>query len=249
MTGNMTVSFTKSLRPLEANGRRGVETIRRKGALTMRRGFTLIELLVVIAIIAILAAILFPVFAKAREKARQSSCGSNVKQLMLSLHMYALDYDGRMCPFCTTGFTGPGKMLWVRMLQPYIKNNQICWCPSQQMIATATPWDQNDSPGYGMSYTWTFPYGDERGPYPIDAPPDPTSLIYIIDANNMTVSGIHPHGNPTYFNNYVAFRHNGGANVGWVDGHVKWESKSALASHPEWWDIRYQEGGDWENDI
>jgi len=62
----------------------------------MRRGFTLIELLVVIAIIAILAAILFPVFAKAREKARQTSCLANVKQLMLGILSYAQDYDERL---------------------------------------------------------------------------------------------------------------------------------------------------------
>ena len=59
-----------------------------------RRGFTLIELLVVIAIIAILAAILFPVFAKAREKARQASCSSNLKQIALAALQYATDYDG-----------------------------------------------------------------------------------------------------------------------------------------------------------
>jgi len=217
----------------------------------MRRGFTLIELLVVIAIIAILAAILFPVFARAREKARQSACSSNVKQLLLSIHMYAQDYDGRMLPFCTTGWTGSGKMLWVRILQPYINNNDICWCPSQNIIPTNTPWDANNSPGYGMSYTWTFPYGDERGPYKIDAPEDPSSLIYIIDADNMTCGGVHPNpsrGNNAYFN-YIAMRHNGGANAGWVDGHVKWESESALRSHPEWWDIRYQIDDAWKAEL
>src|SRR5664279_3561453 len=67
------------------------------GGNVMRRGFTLIELLVVIAIIAILAAILFPVFAKAREKARQSSCSSNVKQIMLGVLQYAQDFDEMTC--------------------------------------------------------------------------------------------------------------------------------------------------------
>ena len=67
-----------------------------------RRGFTLIELLVVIAIIAILAAILFPVFARAREKARQASCTSNLKQLTLGVIMYASDYDSKF-PYCTPG--------------------------------------------------------------------------------------------------------------------------------------------------
>jgi len=73
----------------------------------MRRGFTLIELLVVIAIIAILAAILFPVFARAREKARQSSCLSNVKQLDLAVQMYIQDYD-EMLPYGQGGLTCGG---------------------------------------------------------------------------------------------------------------------------------------------
>ncbi|NLO04451.1 MAG: DUF1559 domain-containing protein [candidate division WS1 bacterium] len=216
----------------------------------MRRGFTLIELLVVIAIIAILAAILFPVFARAREKARQTSCLANVKQLMLALHMYAQDYDGVMCPFTTTG---TGGMRWPQLLQPYVKNAQIFWCPSSPKPASVTyPWDSNSAMGYGMSYTWTFPYGtNDNGPYPIDAAPDPTSLVYIVDATNMTCWGYDPqglHGNNSYFN-YVAKRHNGGANVGWVDGHAKWASESALKSHLQWWDIRYQEDGAWEGDL
>src|ERR1035438_5583616 len=69
---------------------------------TTRRAFTLIELLTVIAIIAILAAILFPVFAKAREKAEQTQCVSNVKQMALAFNMYSTDYDSRL-PICDTG--------------------------------------------------------------------------------------------------------------------------------------------------
>ncbi len=86
-----------------------------------RRGFTLIELLVVIAIIAILAAILFPVFAKAREKARQSNCSSNMKQIGTAMMMYAQDYDG---VFIYTWYE------WHVDLTPYVKNDQIFACPS-----------------------------------------------------------------------------------------------------------------------
>jgi len=109
------------------------------------RGFTLIELLVVIAIIAILAAILFPVFAKAREKARQASCLSNEKQLALGIIQYIQDYDET---FPISGYTAPagdpmiGKpdapwgvwkyasIGWDKAIQPYVKNTQIFRCPS-----------------------------------------------------------------------------------------------------------------------
>jgi len=98
-------------------------------------GFTLIELLVVIAIIAILAAILFPVFARAREKARQSACNSNIKQLGLALIMYAQDYDG---VWAMWGYGGSdpddtpanGAYTWDTVVAPYIKNDQILICPS-----------------------------------------------------------------------------------------------------------------------
>lgn len=104
---------------------------------TKRSGFTLIELLVVIAIIAILAAILFPVFARAREQARAASCVSNMKQVVLAELMYAQDYDETFAASrqvdisngagdCTPG----SKIGWKGLTQPYIKNWQVYRCPS-----------------------------------------------------------------------------------------------------------------------
>jgi prepilin-type N-terminal cleavage/methylation domain-containing protein len=92
-------------------------------------GFTLIELLVVIAIIAILAAILFPVFARAREKARESACISNLRQLGVALHMYAQDYD-ELFPFSPT--CGNPHYMLCRGLEPYTRNRQIFYCPSSR---------------------------------------------------------------------------------------------------------------------
>ena len=96
--------------------------------IAVRRGFTLIELLVVIAIIAILAAILFPVFAQAREAARKAACTSNMKQLGLALQSYATDYDGIMPPSQLPSFGA--NVSWPTMLFPYVKNEGIFVCPS-----------------------------------------------------------------------------------------------------------------------
>lgn len=97
-----------------------------------RPGFTLIELLVVIAIIAILAAILFPVFAQAREKARQASCQSNLKQMGTAMRMYTDDYDGVFIPsyLFPNGWRRCPHYIWPDFVQPYIKNWQVFTCPS-----------------------------------------------------------------------------------------------------------------------
>ena len=111
-----------------------IRTMEWRHVMRRTRGFTLIELLVVIAIIAILAAILFPVFAKAREKARQTSCLSNLKQLGLALMSYASDYDDCLPTFnypCDSGRNGVWQGLnWFTAIYPYVKNAGVYRCPS-----------------------------------------------------------------------------------------------------------------------
>jgi prepilin-type N-terminal cleavage/methylation domain-containing protein len=123
------------------------------------RGFTLIEMLVVIAIIAILASVLFPVFARARENARRSSCLSNLKQLGLAMMQYSQDFDEKMVPgfidhgvagayTLPNGAAGSRYMQWYHMLYPYMKNIQIMNCPSEPDVVWTTG-----------SYTGRIPYG------------------------------------------------------------------------------------------
>ncbi len=107
----------------------------RRGMASPRRAFTLIELLVVIAIIAVLAAILFPVFAAAREKARITACGSNLRQLGMASRMYAQDHEEQL--FLSVTLYNPHLRL-TRAWEPYVKNDRLFYCPSVQGGPLAT---------------------------------------------------------------------------------------------------------------
>ena len=194
-----------------------------------RKGFTLIELLVVIAIIAILAAILFPVFARAREKARQTSCLSNVKQLVLGAQMYSQDYDEEVMPCYVVG-TG----YWNNLIEPYVKNTQIFRCPSNQTAYS----------GYGHNHC-NLGY---RSSISLGKIAYPAETILLCDTGLITNPNDPPgawreDGSGAWYgrwpNNgtwYVADprravpRHNGVCNTGFLDGHAKAMQMDALIS-------------------
>jgi len=193
-----------------------------------RVGFTLIELLVVIAIIAILAAILFPVFAKAREKARQSSCLSNIKQIGLALQQYVQDYDERWVP-CYSGGA-----YWVALVAPYVKNNQVFNCPSYSAGSYPTNWG-----GMGGNHSWVQhnlprhlgPFraacwhvrtrlgGGPLGLGDIQAPAECIALSDMYLATYGPVAGVQQPPQAL---------HNEGSNFGFVDGHAKWMRAGAV---------------------
>jgi len=122
----------------------------------------LIELLVVIAIIAILAAILFPVFARAREQARKSACLSNLKQIGLACHMYAQDYDEQFpCDSYACNFedgVGNSRLRFVTQVMPYMRNYNILYCPSARGVGISHIADTPDNRARGNFSYYYFSY-------------------------------------------------------------------------------------------
>ena len=190
-----------------------------------RRGFTLIELLVVIAIIAILAAILFPVFAQARAKARQASCTSNIKQLSLGTMMYLQDYDETF-PYWNWGNSyGNGsktpnhfESFWTNAIYPYVKNGQVYACLSSNDSATVRQtamfgWLSNaqiptsgiapallDVPlNYGISEPLESGNvcGQANSGCSVASLDTPASTLVIADCNTALTTGWTPSSNPT----------------------------------------------------
>lgn len=184
----------------------------------MRRGFTLIELLVVIAIIAILAAILFPVFARARAKARQASCLSNVKQLGLAGTMYVQDYD-EMFPIGVGGLTAGGPF-WtaIELVEPYVRNRQLRFCPDDKLGSV----DFSMLPGVDRySYGWNrAAFGYLVPGRPGVAPKALSEIEYPSETTGFW------DGHLIGMAVYVDHRHNEGANVSFLDGHAKWHQRN-----------------------
>jgi len=136
-------------------------TKRTKNGLSFKKGFTLIELLVVIAIIAILASILFPVFSRARENARKSSCASNMKQVGLALQMYSQDYDERMMIV----WAGTDERWPDVFTKSYIKSSTFLYCPSSNYGTAGFASSYTYYPSFGYNYAYLSPGpGCPQGP-------------------------------------------------------------------------------------
>lgn len=207
-----------------------------------RWGFTLIEMLVVIAIIAILAAILFPVFAQAREKARQTACMSNSRQFAIATSMYVQDWSAHMF-FSFNRIGNPGYR-WMHMILPYMKAPAAYHCPSA--LARPPLASQRQVYGYNWQYLGnsrllaygrgltpdsavlvpaaTIAFADSAGSLSRMGTPDEGRAGYAIDPPlprpDSDWSGYHDPGDPAM----VSGRHGGGANVAFCDGHAKWLS-------------------------
>ncbi|MCX7600299.1 MAG: prepilin-type N-terminal cleavage/methylation domain-containing protein [Armatimonadetes bacterium] len=199
-----------------------------------RQGFTLIELLVVIAIIAILAAILFPVFGRARAKARAASCLSNLKQMALGVLMYVQDYD-EMFPIYHY-FTATENIQQEAMIYPYVKNAEVFKCPEVISVSNPCGW-----PNYTVGFNFAgYAYNMQLVGYYADpnftaisrakslgAVADVANTILWADACCHYAGAMNEAGCPRVTLIYSK-RHLEGYNASFVDGHAKWKKEARL---------------------
>jgi len=224
------------------------------------RAFTLIELLVVIAIISILAAILFPVFARARENARRASCMSNMKQIGLGLMQYTQDYDERYPPssYCNLTSCAPGDQdsdpskpsgtfgtyavstgnhrTWMDFIYPYVKSTQVFVCPSSQVPKTTPNYGYSDA--FNMFGTASYYYRNGGTstywiPISLASVTRPSEVICITEYSNTNIE-MQPAYVRTLANNPANTEvtpHLDGGNAIYADGHAKWRSRQTILSN------------------
>jgi prepilin-type N-terminal cleavage/methylation domain-containing protein/prepilin-type processing-associated H-X9-DG protein len=219
----------------------------------LKKGFTLVELLVVIAIMAILAAVLFPVFARAREKARQTSCLSNMRQIGIAWLCYLQDYDERGLQWHVAGKGewNPNWYYWCDMLMPYVKNEQILVCPTNDLKAAPRLPCQRAGQTMISDYAlfcWGGGSGTQDDPFyqgldensSLAQVTKPSELVMLTEG--WTASG--PMGlengkGCTGWGECTDARHNGGACYSFVDGHSKWmkhdEANRAVQNGGKWY--------------
>ncbi len=216
-----------------------------------RRGFTLIEMLVVIAIIAILAAILFPVFSRARAKTRQTACMSNMKQIGTAILLYAED-NGHILPaWCFGAIAGndngpaQGAYTWDTVIQPYMKNIAVFTCPDSPYgrivkapnAEAGQPMRTYAMPRYVSDPKGAFrPGGTCDFPCPIDWPMVPVETVLVMEKGSRGIGIVgdaagenfaQSHSASTQGGYDASLYHNGGKNFCFLDGHVKWFANTA----------------------
>jgi prepilin-type N-terminal cleavage/methylation domain-containing protein/prepilin-type processing-associated H-X9-DG protein len=220
---------------------------RQRRSIASKSAFTLIELLVVIAIIALLAAILFPVFGRARENARRSACQSNLKQIGLGVAMYVQDYDERF-PFQisqSVAAYATSKNSWIPKLTPYIKGRMVFACPSGELAAGAEPTGDSDNSYFASAFIISMcaVFNSTNNPSPWV-----TSLVNVVSPSAVAMlaetcsrsenSTLRPrmqtatscpnHKMEDCCQATYHLAHFEGSNLLYVDGHVKWLKKTLI---------------------
>jgi prepilin-type N-terminal cleavage/methylation domain-containing protein/prepilin-type processing-associated H-X9-DG protein len=214
-----------------------------------QKGFTLIELLVVIAIIAILAAILFPVFAKAREKARQTTCANNLKTWAMAARLYEQDFDECVMPY----LCGNGSASWGRLFTDYGCGNllstaaqndssgKVIWTSALEVGAFITklqcPSNLNKYKFMGDNRYWTnYTYNAKLGALlkgsavvvTLSQITSPSTTLQFADGKDFC-------SNPPPGSTNLVYIHNDGCNIAWMDSHVSWAAQNSIKS--TWWSI------------